>query len=78
MSDIKCVDDVELDNMIKDGKKIVDIRTDIEWKNTGTIEHSHKLTFFDQFGSYDIESWLNKFQNIVRNKSESFVFGSVQ
>ena len=42
-------------------------------KTYGTIENSHKLTFFDAFGSYDIEKWMGEFTKIVRSKEQPFI-----
>ena len=73
MRDIECVDDNELLNLQKKGVKIIDIRTKMEWEMTGIIEGSVLLTFFDERGAYDMESWLKEFENIVKNKDEKFV-----
>jgi len=73
VKDIECVDHNELEQFMEQGAKVVDIRTDMEWKNTGIIDKSHRLTFFDRFGNYDMHSWLANFEKIVSDKSESFV-----
>lgn len=36
----------KVDLMNKDNIVLIDIRTDIEFKQTGIIKNSHKLTFF--------------------------------
>ena len=73
MRDIECVDDSELLKLQKEGVKVIDIRTKMEWEMTGIIEGSVLLTFFDERGAYDMESWLKEFENIVKNKDEKFV-----
>ena len=55
------------------GINIVDIRTVGEWKETGIIEGSHLITFFDRLGKYDIEKWMSEFEKVVPNTNESFV-----
>jgi|SaaInl8_200m_RNA_FD_contig_41_62811_length_1968_multi_4_in_0_out_0_3 rhodanese-related sulfurtransferase len=37
---------------------IVDIRTEPEWEETGIVERSHTITFFDLQGNYDAEGFL--------------------
>lgn len=37
---------------------VIDIRTEKEWKATGTIPNSHKLQFFSPTGNYDTSKWL--------------------
>lgn len=41
---------------------IIDIRTPSEWKETGVIEGSHLITFFQENGSYDARGFLDKIQ----------------
>ncbi len=57
---------------IKDTKlKIIDIRTQGEWIETGIVRGSYTITFFDERGNYNIESFLAKL-NAVVNKDEKF------
>ena len=51
----------------------IDIRRVDEFKQYGIIENSHKLTFFDNRGEYDIDKWMTKFVKIVKNKEQPFV-----
>ena len=51
--------------------KIIDIRTEGEWIETGVIKDSYLLTFFDERGNYDIEGFLAKLDKIV-DKDEEF------
>jgi Rhodanese-related sulfurtransferase len=43
---------------------IVDIRTEQEWTETGTIPQSATLQFFDAKGQYDAKRWLAKLEKI--------------
>jgi rhodanese-related sulfurtransferase len=57
---------------IRDTKlKIIDVRTYGEWKETGIVKGSYTLTFFDERGNYDTESFLNALDKIVK-KGEKF------
>lgn len=38
--------------------KIVDIRTPMEWRQTGVVTGSHTIMFFDEMGNYDAEGFL--------------------
>jgi len=37
---------------------LIDIRTEGEWHETGVINRSHLLTFFDKDGNYDFKNWM--------------------
>ena len=52
---------------------IIDLRREDEWQYTGLIKGAHKLTFFDGFGNYDIDSWLKEFEKIVKSKKEKVI-----
>ncbi len=45
--------------------KIVDIRTEMEWRQTGIVPGSHCVTFFDDFGNYDIDKFLEAYHKIA-------------
>lgn len=38
--------------------KVVDIRTEMEWQQTGIVPGSKTITFFDQMGNYDAEAFM--------------------
>ncbi|MBS1255941.1 MAG: hypothetical protein MAG581_01751 [Deltaproteobacteria bacterium] len=44
--------------LLKDGVPLIDIRTEGEWHQTGVINNSHLLTFFDKDGNYDFKKWM--------------------
>jgi len=57
---------------IKDTKlKIIDIRTRSEWIETGVLKGSYTITFFDERGNYNIDSFLTKLNSVV-SKDEKF------
>ena len=39
---------------------IVDVRSKTEWEQTGVIQTSILLTFFDKEGNYDLNEWYEK------------------
>ena len=45
---------------------VIDVRTEGEWQQTGVIEGSHLLTFFDARGRYDARAWLDKLATIAK------------
>jgi rhodanese-related sulfurtransferase len=51
--------------------KIIDIRTQGEWIETGIVRGSYTITFFDERGNYNIDSFLAKL-NAVVDKDEKF------
>jgi rhodanese-related sulfurtransferase len=59
-------DNAELAELIEQGVPVVDIRTKDEWRTTGVVEDSHLITFFDEQGRYDVQTWLTEFSKIVQ------------
>jgi len=72
-ADLKDVTPQKLQEAISKGVSIIDIRRLDEWNNTGVINTSHKLTFFDSQGNFNIEDWMSKFQKIVKDKNQPFI-----
>lgn len=72
-ADFSTVDDTKLQKMMKDGVSVIDIRRVDEWNRFGIIPGSYKLTFFDAYGKYDINTWMNAFVKIVKEKNQPFV-----
>lgn len=56
-----------------EGYHIIDIRRADEWQQTGVIEGSHKITFFDAMGQYDVDAFLAEFTKVVKDKEEPFI-----
>ena len=50
--------------------KIVDIRTEPEWQQTGIVEGSHCITFFDMMGNYDVEKFLAEIEKLGGKEAE--------
>jgi rhodanese-related sulfurtransferase len=58
-------------DLYRSGIKIIDIRTESEWKQTGIVNGSHTITFFDEKGKYNANSFLTELNKIV-SKDEHF------
>lgn len=71
-AEVKDIDNNALQKLLKDKVTIVDIRTPEEWKETGIVEGSHLLTFFDKNGRYNIDAWMSDFEKIV-NKNQPVI-----
>ena len=63
----------ELKKLKEEGVVVIDIRTPMEWQQTGIVPGSKLLTFFDMYGNYDIEKFMEEFQKLVPTKDTPFV-----
>jgi len=72
-ADFKTITNENLEAAIKEGIPIIDIRRIDEWSDTGIVPNSHKLTFFDQNGKYDLTKWMKGFEQIVKDKNQKFI-----
>lgn len=59
------VSNSEIIELMKKGVPIVDIRRADEWADTGVIDSSNLLTFFDKDGKYNIDLWLSKLDKLI-------------
>ncbi|MEM7408163.1 MAG: rhodanese-like domain-containing protein [Pseudomonadota bacterium] len=66
------VDGEALESLRTSGVPVIDVRRPDEWRRTGVIEGSHRLTFFDANGRYDLEQWLAQLRKIA-GPGERFV-----
>ena len=65
---------IQLEQKIKENNiKVIDIRTPMEWKETGIIKNSHKLMFFSMQGKVNIRKWLDDLSVILKKQNEPFV-----
>ncbi len=60
------IDNARLEQLLKSGVPIVDIRLQSEWEETGIVAGSKLLTFFDERGRYDAGAWLEKVKGIAK------------
>ena len=59
------VNNEEIIELMQNGVPIVDIRTSNEWVDTGVIDDSNLLTFFDKDGKYNTDLWLSKLERLI-------------
>ena len=57
-ADVIQVDSAGLERLRAEGVAVIDVRRAEEWRETGVIEGSHLLTFFDKKGRYDLGQWM--------------------
>ena len=67
------IDEHQVQDMIKKGVPVIDVRRVEEWKQRGIINTAHPLTFFDKDGRYDAMKWLSAFSKIVKSKNQPFI-----
>ena len=72
-ADVTRVDNAGLQRLIDRGVPVVDIRTPEEWRQTGIIEGSHLLTFFDAQGRYNVHAWLSELASIASRRDDPLV-----
>ncbi|MDC0932532.1 rhodanese-like domain-containing protein [Arcobacteraceae bacterium] len=73
LADFKTMSTKDVQTEISKGTILIDIRREDEWKKYGIIENSHRLTFFDGYGKYDINKWMEEFIKIVKTKDQKFI-----
>ena len=52
------VDNEKIKMLLENSVPLIDIRTEGEWRETGIINKSYLLTFFDNEGNYDFKKWM--------------------
>ena len=65
-AEVKEVNNQEIISLMQNGVPIIDIRRAEEWNDTGVIKQSNLLTFFDKQGNHNVNKWLPKLKNIVK------------
>ena len=64
-ADVKHIDNEKTNELLAEGIPLIDVRTQSEWKQTGIVEGSQLLTFFDEKGNYDIKKWVADLEKIA-------------
>lgn len=59
------INNATLEQMLKEGVTLIDIRRPEEWASTGVVEGSKKITFFEKNGSLN-QSFVPEFTSLVR------------
>ena len=70
---LKDISPAELQKLLDEGVVAIDIRTPMEWQQTGLVPGSKPLMFFDMYGNYDIENFMKEFEKLVPTKDTPFV-----
>ena len=52
------VNNEKIKMLLESSVPLIDIRTEGEWLETGVINISHLMTFFDKDGNYDFTKWI--------------------
>ena len=67
----------ELSNLIEKKIKIIDVRTENEWKSTGIIKGSFLVSLLNENKKFIFEDWYEMFNNkFGKNKSIIFICAS--
>ena len=67
----------ELSNLIEKKIKIIDVRTQNEWKSTGIIKGSFLISLLNENKKFIFEDWYETFNNkFGKNKSIIFICAS--
>lgn len=59
------INNATLEQMLKEGVTLIDIRRPEEWASTGVVEGSKKITFFEKNGSLN-QSFVPEFTSLVK------------
>ena len=54
--------------LMESGVPLIDIRTEEEWHETGVINQSKLLTFFDKDGNSNVKKWMLELEKIASKK----------
>jgi len=69
-ADFKTVDANEFEKLMAKGYPTIDIRTPMEWKQTGIIKGAHKMMFFTPKGQPDLAQWFFELGHLLKDKKE--------
>jgi len=64
------VDETQLEELMKKGTIVIDVRTPQEWKQTGIIKGAHKMMFFTPNGQPDLANWFFELGHLVKDKNQ--------
>ena len=71
------IDNRELRNLIEKEVKIIDVRTQNEWKSTGIIKGSFLMSLLNKNKKFIFKDWYEMFNNkFSKNKSIIFICAS--
>ncbi len=67
-AEINEVNNNKIKILMESGVPLIDIRTEKEWYETGVINQSIILTFFDKDGNYNVKIWMLELEKIASKK----------
>ena len=71
-ADVETIDNIKVKSLIPRGVPLIDIRSSTEWKETGIIEGSHLITFFNEKGKVNLNKWMSAFYKVA-DKTKPFM-----
>lgn len=72
-AEFQTVDAETVMKMQKSGVPLIDIRTPAEWQERGIIPGAHLIMFFDDQGRPHVRQWMQKFSQLVPDRSRPFI-----
>ncbi len=73
LADFKTIGVEEFKKLQKEGVPVIDIRTEQEWRDIGTIKGAYKMTFFNERGQPLLADWFFELGHLVKDKKEPFI-----
>lgn len=71
-AEVMHIDNADLKKLIDQGVPVIDVRATSEWIETGVIDGSHLMMFYDETGNYDLDVWLNQL-SVVATKDKPII-----
>ncbi len=68
-AEINEVNNNKIKILMESGVPLIDIRTEGEWHETGVINQSKLLTFFDKDGNSNVKKWMLELEKIASKKT---------
>ena len=69
-AELKTVDADTFAKLQAKGYPVIDIRTPMEWKQTGIIKGAHKMMFFTPNGQPDLANWFFELGHLVKSRKD--------
>ena len=69
-AEFKSVNANTFEKLMAKGYLTIDIRTPMEWKQTGIIKGAHKMMFFTPQGQPDLAGWFFELGHLVKDEEQ--------
>ncbi|WP_456451587.1 rhodanese-like domain-containing protein [Hydrogenimonas sp.] len=73
MAEVRDLNIAGFEKLKQNGIPVIDIRTPMEWKETGIIDGSHTIMFFAPDGSYNVQEFLHRLKQLGIDKKTPFI-----